>query len=518
MKSIRATHAPAPRRGRSIKAVSKDGRLRAAIYLRQSRSDDASVSLEAQERVCREYVERQGWETVEVFRDRDRSGRAGSKRPAFEELSGRFAEFDAVVSYRLDRLTRGGVVEFAKIMEALGDADAIYASATEAELVTNAASPFGRIIVLLVAAFAQLESDTISSRITDTRVTTRQDGRWTQGLAPFGFSLDEGVDDAGRPYRRLVEVPEEGDAIREAAAMLLAGSSLTDIATYLTSLGFTTRRGLDYFGRGSVRRLLGSPTLAGWVAHEGRPYIGEDGLPVRSGDAILDPDTWHRVQAVFAENAKRPRAKRDGAPFLGGLARCARCGFAMRKAGQTGPKGYSGYQCSSDNRPGACVPNTISAPRTDDLVCRVVREALPAYLDEGRRRQAQRAETTDRTGDRIASLHEAIAQLESRVARLVAEHASPQRVAIAEGEVSRLDAELRELQAVAAKRNGAGDRAAVVAMLGSGDPRDAFDALDADTRRALVHAVVASVDVAPREGSGRDWQPQRVNVKLRLAS
>ena len=82
-------------------------KLRVLIYARYSSDRSRDESLEDQIRVCRAFVERQGWTVVEVLQDAAISG-ASSFRPAYQTLleQARERRFDIVVSEALDRLSR----------------------------------------------------------------------------------------------------------------------------------------------------------------------------------------------------------------------------------------------------------------------------------------------------------------------------------------------------------------------------------------------------------------------------
>jgi DNA invertase Pin-like site-specific DNA recombinase len=81
--------------------------MRAVIYARYSSENQREASLEDQVRVCRERVEREGWELAQVFQDRAISG-ATALRPGYQALmrAAREGGFDVVVAEALDRLSR----------------------------------------------------------------------------------------------------------------------------------------------------------------------------------------------------------------------------------------------------------------------------------------------------------------------------------------------------------------------------------------------------------------------------
>lgn len=55
------------------------------IYTRFSSSNQREVSIEQQEKICREYATRNNMEVVKVYADKAISGKT-SKRPSFQQM------------------------------------------------------------------------------------------------------------------------------------------------------------------------------------------------------------------------------------------------------------------------------------------------------------------------------------------------------------------------------------------------------------------------------------------------
>jgi site-specific DNA recombinase len=79
----------------------------AVIYARYSSDLQREASIEDQVRLCRAWIEKEGWQHRHAYTDRALSG-ASTLRPAYQSLleDARLGQFDVVVAEALDRLSR----------------------------------------------------------------------------------------------------------------------------------------------------------------------------------------------------------------------------------------------------------------------------------------------------------------------------------------------------------------------------------------------------------------------------
>jgi site-specific DNA recombinase len=83
--------------------------MRAAIYARVSKEEDASDSVEVQVRACREFAKQRKLSVVEEYEDDGISGWSTGNRPGFQALmqAARSGQIDLILFRDIERLARG---------------------------------------------------------------------------------------------------------------------------------------------------------------------------------------------------------------------------------------------------------------------------------------------------------------------------------------------------------------------------------------------------------------------------
>jgi DNA invertase Pin-like site-specific DNA recombinase len=253
-------------------------------------------SLHAQRESCLNYVRSQaheGWIALDdEYNDPAFSG-GNLQRPALQRLlhdigAGRV---DAVVCYRIDRLTRA-LTDFARLVDVFEQNNISLVSITEN---FNTATSLGRLNLHMILSFAQYERELAGERIRDKFLASRRRGLWMGGHTPLGFDVQD---------RKLVVNDAEASLVRHIFQRFLQVGSATKLVQELNSAGHRTKRGKP-FDKGVVYKLLNNPTYAGRVTHKESVYEGQH-------EAIVDRDIWDKVHAILAENRHR-RASRTRA-------------------------------------------------------------------------------------------------------------------------------------------------------------------------------------------------------------
>ncbi len=375
---------------------------RVAIYTRKSVTeglDQAFNSLDAQREAIEAYVLSQRGEGWVALPDRyDDGGYTGANidRPAFQRLLADIegGRVDAVGVYRMDRFSRS-LLDFTKLMAMFDARGVAFVSVTEH---FDTSSPMGRMVLNIVATFAQFERETIAQRTRDKMLATRRRGAWTGGRPILGLDVVE---------KKLVANDVEAEQVRAIFALYLELGSMLPVVENLRARGQQSKSWTNASGK----HVRGAPfTKSSLYSLLTNPiYVGK----IRAGDevvdgahqAIVEPETWQAVQDLLRANhmggdPRFGRASMSGA-LLAGLARCA-CGAAMLHTYTSrGERRYAYYVCGRHQKEGAasCPGSRVAAGEFETFVFDRIREigrdpeVLAATLEADRRdRESRRPE------------------------------------------------------------------------------------------------------------------------------
>ena len=159
------------------------------IYPRKSVYRDNSDSVKVQIQLCKDYagiVYKDKEITFKIYdKDEGFSGK-NTNRPGFQELMAdvRAGLLQAVMVYKLDRISRN-VQEFSSMYEIFNQYHVSFISVKES---FDTTTPMGRTVMYILAAFAQLERENTSERVTDNMQALGASGKWTGGRLPCGMT------------------------------------------------------------------------------------------------------------------------------------------------------------------------------------------------------------------------------------------------------------------------------------------------------------------------------------------
>lgn len=311
------------------------------------------------------------WDVVGYFEDLDVS--AGKFSP-FERpdlapwLTERIGEWDILILAKTDRLFRSNrdCAEFThwaeqnhKMLVLIEEGIELDYRDGQKDLATQM---MAQLFLTLSAVFAEIELKRIRARARDTRRYLNTTIRWAGGPPPYGYSIADHPEGG----KALVVDPVTSEAVLFAAKMVIDGKSVNDTARALTVKKFPTPSQHNH-SENSRRKtpvaaewtgshlgpILKSPTILGYKVtgrkggNPGRIIAGEDGLPLRASDPILDEEEWTALQSALAVRSISRERTRNTAPLLG-IAVCGGCRRRLYK--NTGGEGYSitYYRCQKN--------------------------------------------------------------------------------------------------------------------------------------------------------------------------
>jgi site-specific DNA recombinase len=411
-------------RSNSSAAPAQRTSLRCAIYTRKSTEeglDQDFNSLDAQRESAEAFIRSQSAEGWICLPQRyDDGGYTGGNmdRPALKRLLADIeaGHVDILLAYKVDRLSRS-LLDFARIMAILDGHGVSFVSVTQQ---FNSTSSMGRLTLNILLSFAQFEREIISERTRDKMAATRRKGKWSGGTPVLGYDVEPG-------RKRLVVNDGEADRVRAIFGLYLQLRALLPVVRELDRRGWrgkawTTRKGQCRGGRvitkTRLQEMLTNPLYTGRVRYQGELFAGEQ-------PALINTETWQRVQDLLAENrgaARRHKANHPHA-LLAGLVRCRPCGCAMTPARvvKRGGRRYAYYVCTRAQTRGwdTCPSKSVPAAALERFVLQQLLELEAGPSDEraivvddcsGKRR------ATAKTADQL-SIAERV-ELVSRVERV----------------------------------------------------------------------------------------------------
>lgn len=488
---------------------------RAAIYTRISqdkkKDDDDSdyrhrggdgLGVARQEEDCGELAQQLKWDVVEVFEDNDISAYSGKRRPRFEALLEAMdnGEFDALLCWHTDRLYRS-MKDLERVIE-IADAQRIVIKAVqggELDLSTSA----GRMVARILGSVARQESEHSGERRSRAYVQKAGLGAWETANRPFGYTA------VGKPLE------PEAQAIRDAVAAVLDGTSVQAIARRWNEAGLTTTRaGATYRRNGEpytvegkwraprVRRVLLNPRYAGLKVHRGKVFERDvDGKQERvkgTWDPLVDVGDHDRLVALLTDPARVTTTSWERRWQGAGIYRCGVCGGPMRSNKSGGRKRTQRRHYVCRNRKKGCVLR--NAKNLDDHVANLILERLtkaklvvPKKPDDGvAKLQDERAEWVAKL-DKLVDL---LDDLDTPVAR--------SRAVEYKAEIAAIDRKL----AAALRVSPAGR------LMASGqDLRERWEQMDATLRSQVIDELVEVRVLPAKRGRGFDTDALDVRWK-----
>lgn len=280
----------------------------AACYVRVSTENQKeNYSIEEQKSRLRAFCKAKDIVIGKMYVDGGYSG-GNLRRPALQELLRRLPEYDLVIVYKLDRLSRSQKDTLMLIED--------YFLARKVDFISvcenfDTSTPLGRAMIGMLSVFAQLEKEQITERFTMGRIARAKNGYYHGGpTAPVGYDYVDG---------RLIVNEKKARQVRELFERFCRGASIHDCwlhmqARYGASGGWSSET--------QIRHVLVNEVYLGKVKFQGESYPGLH-------PPVIPEELFSRAQALLQERksslsaGSRPFAPRT---LLSGLLICGQCG------------------------------------------------------------------------------------------------------------------------------------------------------------------------------------------------
>lgn len=305
-------------------------RMKAAIYIRVSTQEQVeNYSIQAQTEKLTALCRSKDWDVYDTFIDGGYSG-SNMNRPALNEMLSKLHEIDAVVVYRLDRLSRSQKDTITLIEEYFLKNNVEFVSLSET---LDTSSPFGRAMIGILSVFAQLERETIRDRMVMGQIKRVESGLplTTAKGRTFGYNVVDA---------KLYINEEEAKHLQLIYDIFEEEKSITFLQKKLKELGFKVKSYSSY------NKWLMNDLYIGYVSYSDKVHVKGIHEP------IISEDQFYRVQEIFSRIGKNPNMNKESSSLLNNLIVCEKCGLGyVHRAKDTVSRGkkyhYRYYSCKT---------------------------------------------------------------------------------------------------------------------------------------------------------------------------
>jgi site-specific DNA recombinase len=336
---------------------------RVSTYIQREKN-----TIETQKKENIRYAE---YEKIRIYKEYYDDGVSSSyplhKRPGGFELlrDARAKKFDCIIVYKLDRLGRSAfeILQVIKLLEKLG----IKLISVSEKLDTGTA--IGRMMIVIIAAFAELEKETIRERTIAGSRRLAREGKNTTGNPAFGYKIVDGY---------WVIVKENATIVRLIYKYYRSGLSAYKVAVKLNKL-YPAPKGGKWIPA-TINNIIKNEDYAGLHVYGRNRNVNEDGkvrtVPADKANwivikipAIVSRKVWEAAQRQRKENATNSKRNAIRVYLLSSRIKCGVCGNSyMGQTKHYNGKKYIYYSCSSASRRMPCGTPSIRAEHLEDYI------------------------------------------------------------------------------------------------------------------------------------------------------
>ncbi len=305
----------------------------AVIYARFSSHGQNEQTIDGQVRICREYAEKLGYNVINVYADKARSG-TNDHRQDFQRMIKDAASetFQYIIVYMLDRFARNrrDSVLYKEMLKEKYNIKVLSATQQISD------DEGGEFYEMFLEWNDEKYSKRLSKRIHLGLDTCVENGTYTGARLVYGYKLVDTEHKGKKDTIHKVAVDEEqANVVRYIFEQYAKGRKKQEIANSLNAKGIT------YKGKQYTKR-----TFENWLLNRkytGKCYIGGR-LCENTYPQIIDEITFEKVQKRLALNRRYAAANKPLERYLlTGKAYCGYCGSLMTADAGTGRHGDKHY-------------------------------------------------------------------------------------------------------------------------------------------------------------------------------
>ena len=308
-----------------------------ACYVRVSTNDQTEYSPDSQERLVREYAEKNGIyiPSEYVFREPEGiSGRKADKRPEFQRMIGlakqKPAPFSVILVWKFSRFARNQEesIVYKSMLKKQYGVDVVSVSEPLME------GPFGGLIERIIEWMDEFYSIRLGGEVRR-GMAERLSRQKPVSPAPFGYRWEND---------NFAIDPENAAIVREVFDRFISGESYIAIARWLRTVAGDKRQ----WENRTVEYIIRNPVYTGKLRSgiHGRDFYGTQAQThAGSHPPIISEDTFEAAYRRAEEiKARHPRYSHSDSAVprtWTGLLKCSTCGATLASGGKT-----NSWQCS----------------------------------------------------------------------------------------------------------------------------------------------------------------------------
>lgn len=264
---------------------------KAVIYCRVSTKEQVydGNSLTSQQKICKEYALKSGYEISEVFIEQGESAKNADRtqlKRLIEYCTNKRNGVQAVIAYKVDRIARN--IDDYRYIRVLLKRYGVEIKSTSEYFEDT---PAGRFMENIIANVAQFDNDVRTERSVGGMRDAMREGRYVW-VAPFGYSNE-------KVLGKSTIVPNDQAHLVRALFTEVAKNkvSVDEIRRQLFKEGLKTKQG-TMIAKSHLYKLLNNEVYAGWIIKFGERHRG-------LYEPLVSEELFEQVQRVLKRRSHR---------------------------------------------------------------------------------------------------------------------------------------------------------------------------------------------------------------------